>query len=89
MTADPTWEETLDGFLHPRPPGPIVFFVEVGIGLLELVPAVFEILVEGGVFGLAGPVGASEGHALPETFAGANLPGPNRITTSGFPYRAR
>ena len=79
MTEDPTWEETLDGLLHPRPPGFIVFFVEVGIGLLELVPVVFQTLVEGGVFRLAGPVGASEGHALSETFAGANLPGPNRI----------
>ena len=76
-------EETLDGLLHHRTPGPIVFFVEVGVSLLELFPVVFQTLVEGGVLRMTGLVGASEGHALPETFAEANLRGPNRITTSG------
>ena len=64
MTKDPTLEETLDGLLHHRTPGPLVFFVEVGVSLLELFPVVFQTLVEGGVLRMTGPVGASEGHAL-------------------------
>ncbi len=75
MTKDPTLEETLDGFLHHRTPGPIVSFVEVGIILLELFPVVFQTPVEGGVLGMTRPVGASEGHALPETLGGVNLRG--------------
>ena len=81
VTKDPTLEEALDGPLHHRTPGPIISFVEVGVSLLELLPVVFQTLVEGGVLRMTGPVGASEGHALPETFAGAR--GSNRIGTSG------
>ena len=67
MTKDPTLEEALDGFLYHRTPGPIVFFVEVGVTLLELVPVVFQTLVERAALGMAGPVGARKGHPLWET----------------------
>ena len=81
MTKDPTLEEALNGFLHHRTPGSIVFFVEVGIRLLEFFPVVFQTLVEGAVLGMTRPVGASEGNALPKTLGGANLRGSNTITT--------
>ena len=83
VTKDPTLEEALDGSSYHRTPGPIVFFVEVGISLLEFFPVVFQTRVEGSVLGMTRPVGASEGHALPETLGGANLRGSKRITTSG------
>ena len=56
MTKDPTLEETLDGLLHHRTPGPIVFFVEVGVSLLELFPVYVDdfvsrcfVFLEGGL----------------------------------------
>ena len=75
VTKDPTLEETLDGFLHPRAPGPIVSFVEVRITLLELFRIVFQTLIESGALGMAQPVGTNEGHSLPETKASSNLRG--------------
>ncbi len=68
-------EETLDGLLHHRTPGPIVAFLKIGVTLLELVPVVFETLVERAALGMAGSVGARKGHPLPETIPSPKLRG--------------
>ena len=48
-----TLEKTIDGFFHHRAQLTVVGFIEVGVGLLKLLPIAVQALVERGVLGSA------------------------------------
>ncbi len=74
VAQDSTFQKPLDASLDHRMPGAMLFFIEIGIGLLELPPVGLQTLVEGTPFRVTLSIGCRRAHYPSTTLARGKSP---------------